>query len=203
MQIASVRNLVLSAVLLAGAGAYALVGGPIGAGSPRWPTADSVYATDSWSVSPEKVEHINTADFISRDFRKTDGTAATLTIETYQSPKLYAAGAEVPFLGSGYTVTTPSADFVPEGSNIGALVAAQGAANTWLVMYAYGERRGMLGNGPVPWTFAIADGLLGHPNDYYKLYLSARSDGTNPTVNHDLSDLAASVFPRISAWYGA
>ena len=56
-----------------------------------------------------------------------------------------------------------------------AMVARHGTEQ-WLVMYAYGERRGLLGNGPRAWTWAIMDGLLGRPNDYYKLYLMTRSD---------------------------
>src|SRR5262249_18775339 len=129
------------------------------------------------------------------------GAVATLTIETHQSPKLYAAGPEVPFLGSGYAVSTPPADLVPRPTDaIGSLVA-QRASETWLVMYAYGERRGLLGNGPVAWTMAIGDAAFGRQNDYYKLYLSVQTSELNADLGNDVSGLAHAVFPRVQAWY--
>ena len=204
MQITNARFLILITVLLVGAGVYAVIVQPVGAGTPRWPTDDSVYAAAGWTIGLIKVEHINTADFISRAYRAEDGTVATLTIETHQSPKLYAAGPEVPFLGSGFTVTSPPTGAVAVNSDaIGSLTAQQGPGDTLLVMYAYGERRGLLGNGAVGWSFAIADGLLGKPNDYYKLYLSTQTNSVNPALGADLSALAHTVFPNIASWYGA
>ena len=202
MQAPNIRYLFLSVLLLAGAGAYALLGEPLGVGTPRWPTSDAVYAVDAWSAGPLNVQQVNTADFITREYRDDVGTLATLTIETYQTPKLYAAGPEVPFLGNGYVVSTPAPDRVPVTDTIGALVARQGT-DAWLVMYAYGERRGLLGNGPLAWTFAVTDGLLARPNDYFKLYLSVRADDSDTDLDHAVSQLAHTLFWRIQAWYAA
>ncbi|HEX8968005.1 MAG TPA: exosortase-associated EpsI family protein [Chloroflexota bacterium] len=203
MQTVNVRYVCLSLLLFLGAGLYALLGEPPGPGNPRWPTADDIYAVDSWSMAPPSVERINTADFVTRAYQSPTGATATLTIQTYQAPKLYAAGPEVPFLGNGYTVS-PAPIEVPSAADdgVGALVAQRGAER-WLVMYAYGERRGLLGNGPLAWALAVSDGILGRPNDYYKLYLMVRTDQADATPGQEASRLAHELFPRVAAWYAS
>jgi hypothetical protein len=86
------------------------------------------------------------------------------------------------------------------GDGIGTLVADRGAER-WLVMYAYGEDRGLLGNGPLPWALAVTDGILARSNDYYKLYLTASGDDLGEDRGRKVFDLAHTVFPRIAAWY--
>jgi hypothetical protein len=179
---------------------YAALGEPRGFGTPRWPSSDSLYAVDGWSVGPEQ-----NADggFKTRVLRDDSGRIATLAILSNQAPKLYAAGAEVPFLGNGYSVEPAPADLVPRGADgVHALVARQGS-DEWLVMYAYGERRGLLGNGPLAWSLAMLDGVLGRPNDYYKVFLSARAGGLNSGLAGEVSSLAGTLFPRIASFYAA
>jgi hypothetical protein len=208
MQAASFRYIVLISVLLAGAGVYAVFGDPQGnAGTPRWPDADAVYASEQWSTGPIGVEHNTDAgrktDLATRTFRNRSGATATLTIVTSQAPKLYGAGAEVPFLGNGYTVVpAPNNVLTVDDHGVSALVAQRGAEQ-WLVMYGFGERRGLLGNGPLPWTLAVLDGITGQPNDYYKLYLASRLDQLGPSAGHDVAELARVLFPRIASWYSA
>ena len=78
-----------------------------------------------------------------------------------------------------------------------------GGTERWLVMYSFGERRGLLGNGPLAWTLAVLDGIVGQPNDYYKLYLSARMNQNDQQVGLDVADLARTLFPRVATWYAA
>ncbi len=208
MQTPNFRYLVLIATLLAGAGLYAASGEPLGVGTARWPAADDVYMVEPWSVGSQAIEdNTNHAGvvthLVTRVFRSPNGGAASLTVLSNQAPKLYGAGAEVPFLGSGYTVQPARADLDPGvDDGVGALVAQRGTEQ-WLVMYAYGERRGLLGNGPLPWTFAVLDGILARPNDYYKLYLATRTDVVDPRAERDVAALAHTLFPRIAAWYAA
>jgi hypothetical protein len=68
-------------------------------------------------------------------------------------------------------------------------------------MYAYGERRGLLGNGVRAWTSALLDGIVGRPNDYYKMTLVARAEDIE--AGHELAGLASALFPRIADWYAA
>jgi hypothetical protein len=208
MQTPNFRYVVLIGVLLAGVGLYIAFGEPLGAGTARWPVADDLYAVQPWSVGREAVEeNTNHAGLVTRlvtrTYQHAEGGTATLTILSNQAPKLYGSGAEVPFLGSGYTVEPASGDLEPgKGDGVGAIVAQQGKQQ-WLVMYAYGERRGLLGNGLIPWSLAVFDGVLGRPNDYYKLYLTARTDQIDPRVGHDVAALAHTLFPRIAAWYAS
>src|SRR5207253_7914266 len=128
-----------------------------------WPESQALYTTNVWSAGPQSVEHNMSSgsrtDLVTRTFRNQAGATATLTIVTNQAPKVYGAGAEVPFLGNGYTVEPASPDLLSvAGSGVNALVARRGPER-WLVIYAYGERRGLLGNGPIPWTLAIMDGI--------------------------------------------
>ena len=131
------------------------------------------------------------------------GAAGTLTLVASHAPKLYAAGAEVPFLGNGLAVEPASSDLVgPDEAGIGSLIARRGTER-WLVLFAYGERRGLLGNGSLAWATAVVDGVLGQPNDYYKLYLMVRSDNLDESAQREVVDLARGLFPRIAAWYAA
>jgi hypothetical protein len=203
MQATSLRYVFLISALLAGAGLYAAIGEPLGNGVPRWPEADGLFGADSWSVGQQQVERVNTANFVTRIFRSSTGVSATLTLVTNQSPKLYAAGAEVPFLGSGYAVEpAPPGIVAAESGGVDSLVARRGTEQ-WLVMYAYGERRGLLGNGPTAWTLALLDGIAGRPNDYYKLYLVARADQLDDGFHRQVAELAHTVFPRVAAWYAS
>jgi len=202
MQTATIRYIVLSAVLLLGAALYAAIGQPLGVGTPRWPSASNpLYLLDGWAPGPLTAEQINTAEFITRDYQSADGVPVTLTIETYQTPKLYAAGPEVPFLGSGYSIASAPAGMTPAADDgIGSLVAQRGD-DRWLVMFAYGERRGLLGNGPLAWSLAVSDLLLGRANDYYKLYVTAHASTLDPQTEGDVAEVAHTLFPRIQQWY--
>jgi hypothetical protein len=203
MQTATIRCIVLSVVLLVGAALYAMIGQPQGVGTPRWPSAsDPLYLLNGWASGPLHAEQINTAEFISCDYQSPHGLPMTLTIETYQTPKLYAAAPEVPFLGSGYSIASPPADMAPgSDEGVGSLVAQRGDDDRWLVMYAYGERRGLLGNGPLAWSFAVSDLLLGRANDYYKLYVTAHVSALDPQVESDVAEFARTMFPRVQQWY--
>jgi hypothetical protein len=200
MQTANSKYVFLAAILLVGAGVYAAVGETTDSGAPRWPQSDAVFSADSWVVGPLQVEHSsNNTDLVTRTFRNSSGATATLTLVANRAPKLYAAGADVPFLGNGYAVQPAAAD-IGTGDGVSALVAQKGSEQ-WLVAYAYGEQRGLLGNGPLAWTLAVTDGVLGRPNDYYKLYLSARTDGLGPGVDRQVVELARGLFPHIAGWY--
>jgi hypothetical protein len=178
------------------------MGGAGGAAVTQWPESDSVYAVQGWTAGQQDVEQTGTAALVTREFRSTGGTTATLTVVTSPTPKLYGPGPEVPFLGTGYTVERAPADLgsdLPDG--IGELVAERGEER-WIVVYAYGESRGFLGNGPVAWALALTDGVPGRPYDYFKLYLMARTDGgVGPDTDREVVELARTVFPHIASWY--
>jgi hypothetical protein len=208
MQTAHVRYVILIAALLAGAGMYAVFGEPqANVGTPRWPDAEAPYQAEQWSTGPEVVQHNSDAghltDLVTRTFRGPGGMTATLTIVSSQTPKLYGSGAEVPFLGNGYTVSTAPSDIATSESHGISTLVAQRGTEQWLVAYAFGERRGLLGNGLLPWTFAVMDGITGQPNDYYKLYLTARTDRVGLPAGRAVVQLAGTLFPRIAAWYAA
>jgi hypothetical protein len=205
LQIPNARYLFLTLILLSAAGLYVAMGEPNSSGQARLPDmADALFTVEGWTAGPSKVESASTnTSTLTRGFVSPSGVPATLTVFANQAPKLYAAGGEVPFLGNGFEVSTPPADLVPPaGDGVHALVARRDT-ETWLVMYAYGERRGLLGNGPLPWTLALMDGIVGAPNDYYKLYLMVRADRLDAKLGHDVADLAGRLFPRIQAWYAA
>jgi hypothetical protein len=204
MQIANARYLVLTLALLVGAGLYVGIDNQRPSGVLRWPSTDSLYSVDSWSASPEQLTPTsNNTQQVTRVFTNATGQSAVLTIFTQHVPKLYGAGAEVPFLGSGFAVTptTPEVTDVHQ-AGIGSLAAERGPER-WFVVYAYGERRGLLGNGPWAWTLAMLDSIVGRPNDYYKLYLAMREDRSDPRLERDVAGLAQTLFQRISVWYAA
>jgi hypothetical protein len=193
----SQRSVVLIGILLIAATVSAAIGGPMPAASPRWPTSDAVYSIGDWSTGPETLQYANGATFMTRTFFRADAQPATLTVVTNTSPKLFLAGADVPFLGSGYEVSS-----LPAPGGYQALMASRGDER-WLVVYAYGERRGLLGNGPVAWGASVFDSVLARPNDYYKLFLTTAVSGNDAGVAQQTAELADMLFPRIASWYAA
>jgi hypothetical protein len=167
------------------------------ASSPRWPTEDSVYQLDGWVVSPATAELTNSIEYVTRQYRRMDG-GETVTLSVSTSPaskRIYRAGAEVPFLGSGYTV-----EAAPQTTHWGAMTARRGD-EMWLQLYAYGERRGQLGNGVRAWGFSVLDTVLGQSNDYYiarVVVLMPRTDSASAQAALQLAD---GVFPRLADWY--
>jgi hypothetical protein len=201
MQAANVRYLVLILVLLGGAGLYTVLSNQPRDTAPRWPGTDAVYAIAPWSSRTVDVTQGGTTDLVTRTFRSSSGATATFTLVANRGPKLYGPGAEVPVLGSGYLAEPASADVLGGATpGVGGLIATRGSER-WLVMYAYGERRGLLGNGPAAWSLAVFDGILGNPNDYYKMYLIARADDAESA--REVADLAHALFPRVAEWYAA
>ncbi|MDQ6671981.1 MAG: exosortase-associated EpsI family protein [Chloroflexota bacterium] len=202
MQIRKFRFAILICILLGGiALQFPLADGRRSEGV-RWPGFDELFMVDGWTMSSEKVERMNGSTYASRSFRAPQGTSTTLTIIADQNAKVFGAGAEVPFLGNGYEVSPAPADIVPPGPNRQGLLAQRGDER-WLVLYAYGERRGLLGNGLVGWSSAVMDGLLGHGNDYYKLFVMTPLAQQDSSATSSTVALADALFPRIAAWYAS
>jgi hypothetical protein len=204
MQSTNVRTLILTAVLLAGAIGLVVSGSPAAAASTgSWPAgADPAYAVTGWAAGPIVVTHDHGVDFVSSTYRSLDGTVGYLTLATSTDAKrVYRAGAEVPLLGSGYSVEALVSGQLPPGASGTALVARKDAEN--LLVYAtYGERRGLVGNGIAGWALVVLDGLLGRPNDYFMLTLTlpVRSDDVRALTR--AAGLADELFPRLARWYG-
>jgi hypothetical protein len=155
MQTSNLLHFIVAAVLLAGAGLYSAIDGAIDTGTARWPESNSIYFAQRWIAGPQSVQLTGSTASMTREFRSPSGATAMLTILASRVPKLSGPGPEVPFLGSGYTVETgPAVVDVDRNDGIHPLVADRGAER-WLVVYAYGEDRGLMGNGPLPWTFAV------------------------------------------------
>jgi hypothetical protein len=166
----------------------------------RWPTDDSVFAVEGWTVGPITIETANGVTFVSRTYDR-NSTSLTLTISTSPEVKrIYRAGPEVPFLGAGFTLDSRVDQLVPIATGRGAILARQGK-DAWLAIHAYGERRGLLGNGPVGWGAAIVDGILDRPNDYFLARVVTRFGGDNPNVAVDAMTITDEVFPRLAGWY--
>jgi hypothetical protein len=202
MQTANLRYGVLALILLASAVLYAVISGQPREVEPRWPRADDVFVVAPWSLGRVDVAHTShNTDTVTRVYRHPSGTTATFMLTSNKAPKLYGPGAEVPILGAGYQVEVAPADLVGSGTDgIGGLVT-KGSPDRWLYMYAYGERRGLLGNGLTAWSMALIDGVVGAPNDYYKMYLGGPAD--DPQAAREVAQLARTLFPRIAAWYAA
>jgi hypothetical protein len=170
---------------------------------PRWPTAATLYAVDSWSVQPPTVQYINNAQYVSRNYSRPDASTATLILVTSPEAKnIYRAGGDLPFLGQGYTVEAASTQVVPAQPGRDALIVRSGN-DSGLVLYAYGERRGLLGNGVLGWSMVAFDAGLGHRNDYFRVFLLAPLRGVNPADVSALVTLADTLFLRLASWYGA
>ncbi len=192
------RPLVLAAMLAVGALLMVAVNAPPGDVAPRFPPESSAFAIDGWRVGEARVEGRPGVAFVSRDYeRASDRARATLVITTSAQSKLvYRAGADVPLLGSGFTVE--SLDSVPNRS---ARIARRGA-EAWLQIATFGERRGAFGNGPLAWSLSVFDTVLGRSNNYYLARILVPYTDANRDVSAAAAtELADTLFPRLAKYY--
>jgi hypothetical protein len=204
MQGTNVRTLILTAVLFAGALALVVGGRSASAASnASWPAVnDPAYDVAGWVGGPIVIAHEYGVAFVSRTYRSVDGTFAYLTLATSpEAKRVYNAGAEVPLLGSGYSVESLVSGELRPGAYSTALMARKDNA-TLLVYAAYGQRRGLVGNGIAGWALVILDGLLDRPNYYFMLKLTVPGRADDARVLASAAGLADEVFPRLARWYG-
>jgi hypothetical protein len=191
------RYLVLTALFAIGAVLHLGIDAPAMESQPRWPQSESVFAVDGWMVSPPSVDDSRPGiAYVTRVYqRAADGAQVSLVISTSPINKaIYRAGADVPFLGNGFEVMP--APLVVQSPARQAILATR-AGETWLQVSAYGERRGLLGNGAQAWTWTIVDSILGRPNDYYLVRLAAN----DLSLSSEVASLADQLFPRIATWF--
>jgi len=197
------RALILSVVFgLAACLALVMSNAQLSESAPRYPTAEAAFAQPGWSVAPATVEGRPGVAFVTRRYARADGLQAEVGITTSPQAKLvYRAGADVPFLGNGFSVAAAPADLVPAQANREATLARRGT-EAWLQIAAFGERRGLFGAGGVGWGLAIFDTALGRSNDYYLLrVLVPFESGHEQDAAGAARELADSLFPRLTAWY--
>ena len=196
------------ALALAGVFAFGLVLYWTGNGAAqslpnRWPTDESLFGVEGWVVGQPQVTQAHGVSYISRTYTRADGQTAVLNVATSTSAKaIYRAGAEVPFLGSGFDVDAPPAGAIPPAAGRSALLIRQGP-RAGALLYSYGERRGVLGNGPVAWALVGVDAMLGRSNDYYLASVLVPYDPGAMAVGAGFVDLSDVILPRLAAWYGA
>jgi hypothetical protein len=201
MQSTALRSLILIGVLAIGNWLLAASSSSRVQGTARWPSDDATFAASGWLVSPAAVETANGAHFVRREYTRADGTAAELVLITSPEAKsIYKAGAEVPFLGSGYTVQQAPASIVPPAPGRTAQIARRGA-DQWLVLSAIGERRGFVGNGLSGWGLVAFDTLAGRRNDYFKVHILMPLEERDAASGHEAAALADTLFPRLASWY--
>jgi hypothetical protein len=192
------RALVLTVLFVAAAILLVGISAPQVEATPRFPTDDAAYAVDGWKVNPQSIEGRSGVVYVTRGFQHADGTPARLTITTSPQVKLaYKAGADVPFLGNGYSVEPAPPELVAPQANRSAQIARRGT-ETWLQIATFGERRGAVGNGTLGWSLAVLDTLFGRPNDYYlaRILVAYQTD----TAAHAV-ELADALFPRLAGFY--
>jgi hypothetical protein len=194
------RCVVLIAVLAAAGGLLLAIEATRTTAAPRAPDDTRLFAVEQWTAGPAKTEMAHGVQFVERGYRR-DGLSASLAIATSSEAKrIYRAGAEVPFLGSGYTVNPAPPSLVPPAPGRSAMILHR-EQEAWLLLSTYGERRGLLGSGPLAWGMVAVDALLGRPNDYYLLRLLAPLDRLDGDRVADVVALADTLFPRLAAWY--
>ena len=203
MQGTGFRCFILIVIVAVGNLLLATVSGSRVEREARWPIDPMVYAVDSWSARPLTVQYVNGAPYISRFYERPDQSIATLILVTNTQAKgIYRAGGDVPFLGNGYAVEPAPPSLVPRGPGREALIVRSGN-EVGLVLYTYGERRGLLGNGLLGWGMVAFDASLGRPNDYFKAYILAPLRDSGPEEARAVASLADTLFPRLASWYGS
>jgi hypothetical protein len=200
MQSTASRYLILAFVFALGLLLFAAVPRP-SAHEPRAPTDEDVFNVEGWTTVNAARERINDTEFVAREYRSASGAEARFVLKAGTAAKaVYRASPEVPFVGSGYEVAPAPSTVVPQLEGAGGVVITRGA-ESYVLLHAYGERRGLLGNGLAGWTTALFDGVLGVPNDYYEVTLLAPF-ASQPEDGARSAELAQALFARTAAWYG-
>jgi hypothetical protein len=195
------RALILTALFAAASGLLVGVNAPQVEATPRYALDDATYTVPGWTASRASVDGRPGVVFVTRVYVAPDGAQARLTITTSPQAKLvYRASADVPFLGNGYTIEAVPAEVVSPRPDRTAQIARRGG-EAWLQIAAFGERRGVLGNGPAGWSLAVFDMLLGHANDYYLSRVLVPYAESASAAN--AVALADTLFPRLAAFYAA
>jgi hypothetical protein len=195
------RALILSALFVAATVLLVGVNAPQVEATPRYPLDDAPYAVPGWSLSQASVDGRTGVLFVTRDYNGPDGARAEVAVTTSPQAKLvYRAGADVPFLGNGYTIEAAPSNVVAAVPERTAQIARRGD-EAWLQIATFGERRGTVGNGPLGWSLAVFDMVLGHPNDYYLARVLVPYAGTASAAS--AAALADTLFPRLAAFYAA
>ncbi len=196
------RVLILAALVASGAGGmFALPAPDVSADVRRPPSA--VFAAAGWSVGEPLLSTANSIGMATLRYASTSGDAgAVIAVATSPDAKrIYRAGPEIPFAGSGYQVTSAPRELVASTADRVALIAARGQERLLLIA-TYGERRGRLGNGPLAWAAAALDGVLANANDYYLVtVVVALSGSDDQRTAAKAEQLAGSVFAEVARWY--
>lgn len=195
------RALILGAMLALGAlGARA--GDAHASTVGRAPVGDDVFAAPGWTVGPPTVLKQNEVTFVSRRYTATSGDAsAVLSVAvSSQAKKVYRAGPEIPFEGTGYAIAVAPAGLITPKTSWSTLIARRGN-DALLLVTAHGERRGLLGNGALAWVAATFDGVVGARNEYFQAtFVAPLSGHDNPLVAHEVQALAGRVFQQLARW---
>ena len=193
------RYPILTGIMLISILLLSVTSQPSEPGGPSWPTDDQLYRLDGWSVGPEQLEEANGSAYVTRSYEHAGHPVALLVMSTSpEAKRIYRAGAEVPFLGSGFSVDQARGS--SERAEYHSMLLTQAGAPR-LLLYQYGERRGLLGNGVTGWALALGDALLGHPNDYYLVRIIMPLPRPDSPAAEDARLLAETLFPRIASWY--
>jgi hypothetical protein len=201
MQNTQFRYLILTVLLAAGALVMAGFDRPREAGVSRWPIEDATYAVAGWAMGALSVDTVHGVTIITRTYRHPDGRTATLAISTSpEAKRIYRVGAEVPFLGSGYTVDPAPPSLVTPTDGRGALLVRREAEHG-LLIFGYGERRGIVGNGGMGWSAVVVDAVLGRRNDYYLARVLSTLDPNGAASVSETVGLADTLLQRLAAWY--
>lgn len=201
MQVTQFRCLILIGLFAASALLLAGIDGPRPGTEARWPSEAATYTVDGWTASSTRVDTAHGVTFATTIVRRADGLIAEVALATSpEAKRIYRAGAEVPFLGNGYTVDPAPPSLVPPAPERGALLVRRGN-DLRLLLHTYGERRGLLGHGPLAWGAVALDAVAGRPNDYYRIAVLAPLGGLDPRAAREVTSLADALFPRLATWY--
>jgi hypothetical protein len=201
------RGLILLVIVALGAILAATIVRPRPERAARWPADDSLYELDGWVARAPEVTLGQTDEetraLVQRVLVGADGTQAALDLWTNPQPQakmLFRKGPDRDFLGAGYTSEPLPSALLPIAGG-GAIVARRGS-EAWLLVYTYGERRGLLGNEPLAWGLAEWDALMDQPNDYFLARIALPFDAaSSPPPIATATSLSQILFPRLAAWY--
>src|SRR5262249_30273419 len=138
-------------------------------------------------------ESANGNSYITRDYTAANGGRAQFILTTSQNVKtVYRAGADVPFLGSGYQSVPLSAEANAAAHDRNVSLLRRGDSG-WLQVYAYGETDGQFGNGAVGWGLAIFNTVVGRTTDYYLARVLVPADDTSDVAAVERASQLADV----------
>lgn len=173
-------------------------------GPTHWPIGEEIFAVQGWQLGPAVMPSETggaETQRLSRSYQRPDGARASLSLLASPEPAPVYKSSPIPLsLQNGFRVEPAPLDLVPPSPGRAAAVL-RGVNSEWVLLYTYGDRSGLVGNGARAWGLAALDMVRLRPNEHFMATVVTPLGQSDPAAMEQTLQLADVLFQRLAAWY--